>query len=138
MNSIQRTAVYVLINVMAITMITSTLTSISVNAVTEDDGWVEGDDDSQGEISSQEELEDAYEGSEWEDDIGPNEFEEATDNDDDDNGNGRNGNDEKVSPMASPVMQLPSVDKQSSMVNETRWYNNCEGGGKQAGRRFTI
>ena len=35
--------------------------------------------------------------------------------------------------MASPVMQLPSVDKQSSTVNETRWYNNCEGGGKQAG-----
>lgn len=134
MNSIQRTAVYVLINVMAITMITSTWTSICVNAVTEDDGWVEGDDDSQGEISSQEELEDAYEGSEWEDDIGPNEFEEATDNDDDDNGNGRNGNDETVSPMASPVMQLPSVDKQSSTVNETRWYNNCEGGGKQAGR----
>jgi len=133
MNSIQRTAVYVLINMMAITMITSTLISISVNAGTEDDGWVEGDDDSQGEISSQEELEDAYEGSEWEDDIGPNEFEEATDNDDDDNGNGRNGNDETVSPMASPVMRLPSVDKQSSTVNETRWYNNCEGGGKQAG-----
>ena len=133
MNSIQRTAVYVLINVMAITMITSTLTSISVNAGTEDDGWVEGDDDSQGEISSQEELEDAYEGSQWEDDIGPNEFEEATDNDDDDNGNSRNGNDETVSPIASPVMQLPSVDKQSSTVNETRWYNNCEGGGKQAG-----
>ena len=132
MNSIQRTAVYVLINMMAITMITSTLTSISVNAGT-DDGWVEGDDDSQGEISSQEELEDAYEGSEWEDDIGPNEFEEATDNDNDDNDNGRNGNDETVSPMASPVMQLPSVDKQSSTVNETRWYNNCEGGGKQAG-----
>ena len=78
MNKIQRTAVYTLINVMAITMITSTLTSISVNAVTEDDGWVEGDDDSQGEISNQEELEDAYEGSQWEDDIGPNEFEEAT------------------------------------------------------------
>ena len=58
MNKIQRTAVYTLINVMAIIMITSTLTSISVNAVTEDDGWVEGDDDSQGEISSQEELED--------------------------------------------------------------------------------
>ena len=48
-------------------------------------------------------------------------------------GNSRNGNDETVSPTASPVMQLPPVDKQSSMVNETRWYNNCEGGGKQAG-----
>ena len=133
MNKIQKTAVYTLINVMAITMITSTLTSISVNAVTEDDGWVEGDDDSQGEISNQEELEDEYEGSQWEDDIGPNEFEEATDDDDDDDDKGRNGNDETVTPMTSPIMQLPSVDKQSSTVNETRWYNNCEGGGKQTG-----
>jgi len=49
---------------------------------TEDDGWVEGDDDNQGEISSQEELEEAYEGSQWEDDIGSNEIAEATDNDD--------------------------------------------------------
>ena len=77
MDRIQRTAVYVLINMMAITMITSTLTSISVNAGTDDDGWVEGDDDSQGEISSQEELEEAYEGTQWEDNVGPNEFEEA-------------------------------------------------------------
>jgi hypothetical protein len=99
MNKIQSTAVYTLINVMAITMITSTLTSISVNAVTEDDGWVEGDDDSQGEISNQEELEDAYEGSQWEDDIGSNEFDEATDDNND--GKDRNGNDEIVSPMAS-------------------------------------
>jgi hypothetical protein len=58
--------------------------SIAVYGVIEDDGWVEGDDDSKGEISSQEELEEAYEGSEFEDDIGPNEFEEATGDDDDD------------------------------------------------------
>ena len=54
----------------------------SDEGTTEDDGWVEGDDDSQGEISSQEELEEAYEGSQWEDNIGSNEFEVATDNDD--------------------------------------------------------
>jgi hypothetical protein len=65
-----------------IAVIASNQSSIYAYATTEDDGWVEGDDDSQGEISSQEELEDAYEGSQWEDDIGSNEFEEATDNDD--------------------------------------------------------
>ena len=62
--------------------------TVSVYSTVEDDGWVEVDDDSQGEISSQEELEEAYEGSQWEDDVGPNEFEEATnsnDNDDDSN-----------------------------------------------------
>jgi hypothetical protein len=65
--------------VVAIAMTTSGC--LSVYSTVEDDGWVEGDDDSQGEISSQEELEDAYEGSQWEDDIGPNEFEEETDDD---------------------------------------------------------
>jgi hypothetical protein len=48
---------------------------------TEDDGWIEGDDDSQGEISSQEELEETYEDTPWEDNVGPNDFEEATNND---------------------------------------------------------
>ena len=48
-----------------ITMIASNQPSIYAYATTEDDGWVEGDDDSQGEISSQEELEDACEGSQW-------------------------------------------------------------------------
>lgn len=56
----------------------------TLRGIIEDDGWVEGDDDSKGEISSQEELEEAYEGSQWEDNIGPNEFEKATNNDDDD------------------------------------------------------
>jgi hypothetical protein len=70
--------------VAVLTMITSSQPSILASSTTEDDGWVEGEDDSQGEISSQEELEEAYEGSQWEDDIGPNEFEEATNNDDDD------------------------------------------------------
>jgi hypothetical protein len=44
-------------------MVTSNQLSIYASSMTEDDGWVEGDDDSQGEISSQEELEEAYEGS---------------------------------------------------------------------------
>jgi hypothetical protein len=61
--------------VISLTLTTST--SASVYSTVEDDGWVEGDDDSQGEISSQE----AYEGTQWEDNVGPNEFEEATDSD---------------------------------------------------------
>lgn len=65
--------------VIALTLTTST--TASVYSTVEDDGWVEGDDDSQGEISSQEELEEAYEGTQWEDNVGPNEFEEATDSD---------------------------------------------------------
>jgi hypothetical protein len=68
--------------VAVLTMVTSNQLSIYASPTTVDDGWVEGDDDSQGEISSQEELEEAYEGTQWEDDIGSNEFEEATDNDD--------------------------------------------------------
>jgi hypothetical protein len=81
-----------------ITMIASDKSSIYALATTEDDGWVEGDDDSQGEISSQEELEEAYEGTQWEDDIGPNEFEEATDDDDDDDNDGDDGNDNDGNP----------------------------------------
>jgi hypothetical protein len=66
--------------VAVLTMVTSNQLSIYASPTTEDDGWVEGDDDSQGEISSQEELEEAYEGTQWEDDIGSNEFEDAADN----------------------------------------------------------
>jgi hypothetical protein len=49
--------------VAVLTMVTSNQLSIYASSMTEDDGWVEGDDDSQGEISSQEELEEAYEDS---------------------------------------------------------------------------
>lgn len=104
MNKIQKVGVYFFIYVMAVAMIASTSTAVLVYAssTTEDDGWVEGDDDSQGEISSQEELEEAYEGSQWEDDIGPNEFEEATNNDDDDD-NDDEDNDNKNSPYCDEV-----------------------------------
>jgi hypothetical protein len=51
---------------------------------TEDDGWIEGDDDSQGEVSNQDELEKTYEDTPWEDNVGPNDFKEATNNDDND------------------------------------------------------
>jgi hypothetical protein len=79
---------YVLIGaVIALVLIPSIPT---VRGTIEDDGWVEGDDDSKGEISSQEELEEAYEGSQWEDNIGPNEFEEATDNEEDDDDDDEN------------------------------------------------
>ncbi|MPZ07670.1 MAG: hypothetical protein GEU26_14845 [Nitrososphaeraceae archaeon] len=36
-------------------------------------------------MSSQEELEDAYKGTQWENNIGPNDFEEVTNNNDDNN-----------------------------------------------------
>ncbi|MGH9976748.1 MAG: hypothetical protein ACRD8Z_13080, partial [Nitrososphaeraceae archaeon] len=105
--------------VVVITMMTSN--TISVYSTVEDDGWVEGDDDSQGEISNQEELEEAYEGSQWEDDIGPNEFEEAT------NSGGGGGDDTPV------IANTPALTKQNTAVNETRWYNDCIGEGKQDG-----
>jgi hypothetical protein len=88
LNKIYKSAIIcALATVMSLSLITSSTTS--VYSTVEDDGWVEGEDDSQGEISSQEELEEAYEGTEWEDDIGSNEFEEATsgDSDDDDDDN---------------------------------------------------
>lgn len=93
----KRTSQVKLVEVMAFVIaITAMITSstTSVFSTVEDDGWVEGEDDSQGEISSQEELEEAYEGTQWEDNIGPNEFEEATNNDEDDN-NDDNGDDEQ-------------------------------------------
>jgi hypothetical protein len=34
----------------------------------------------------------------------------------------------------SPIVgNAPALAVQSTGVNESRWYNNCEGGGKQAG-----
>lgn len=45
--------------VAVISLILTTSTTASVYSTVEDDGWEEGDDDSQGEISSQEELEEA-------------------------------------------------------------------------------
>jgi hypothetical protein len=86
-----------------------TSATVSVYSTVEDDGWVEGDDDSEGEIASQEELEEAYEGSQWEDDIGPNKFEEATNidandaNDDNDDNNDNDDNDNNDLPYCDEV-----------------------------------
>jgi hypothetical protein len=49
---------------------------------TEDDGYIIGPDDSQGEVSSQDELEDTYKDTPWEKKVGPNDFEKAKQRDD--------------------------------------------------------
>ena len=95
-------------------MVTSNQLSIHATPTTEDDGWVEGDDDSQGEISSQEELEEAYEGSQWEDDIESNEFEEATDNDDE-NDNDEN-DDELVECEDGSLVETEELCEQSEAL----------------------
>ena len=77
-------------------LLPATIIPLDVYGIVEDDGWVEGDDDSRGEISNQDELEEAYEGSQWEEDIGPNEFEEATNNDDDNNDDDNNDDENKI------------------------------------------
>jgi hypothetical protein len=53
----------------------------AIAQTTEDDGYIIGDDDSAGEVSSQEELEETYEDTPWEDNVGPNDFEEAQERD---------------------------------------------------------
>lgn len=37
----------------------------------------------------------------------------------------------KIDSTPASVMRAPAIDNNG--INETRWYNNCEGGGKQAG-----
>ena len=118
-------------------MITSNQLSIYASPTTEDDGWVEGDDDSQGEISNQEELEDAYEGSQWEDDIGPNEFEEKTNDDDDDDSKSHETAQKSVVQSAiinetataptenSYCLNVGKEDENNAEPFETEEYQNC-------------
>jgi len=63
----------------------------------------------------------------WEDAGRPGE----RDDDDDDEGNDNDDdNDDDNTPA---IADTPALAVQNTAVNETRWYNNCEGGGKQAG-----
>jgi hypothetical protein len=103
--------------VMIMTMMTSNQLLLYASPTTEDDGWVEGD----YEGSSEEQEEQAQE--DWEDAGRPG------DNNDDEKDNGGSNNDESPS-----IENTPALAVQNTAVNETRWYNNCEGGGKQAGR----
>ena len=120
MNNIQKIRVYFFIYVMAVAMIASTLTAVLVYAssTTEDDGYTYPDDASDEE---KEEI-DEQEQEAWEDAGRPGE------NDDEKDSGGSNNDDESPS-----IENAPALAIQNTAVNETRWYNNCEGGGKQAG-----
>ena len=121
MNNIRKAEFCSLIAVMTIAMITSSQLSIYASPTTEDDGWTE--DDYEG--SPEEQKEQAQE--DWEDAGRPG------DNNDDEKDNSGSNNDESPS-----IENAPALPVQNTAVNESRWYNNCEGEGKQAGWRFTI
>jgi hypothetical protein len=110
--------------VIVITMIASTSTADLVysTSTTEDDGYTYPDD------ASDEEKEDIDEQEQeaWEDAGRPGE----RDDDDDDEGNDDDDDNDDNTPV---IANTPTLAVQNTAVNETRWYNNCEGGGKQAG-----
>jgi hypothetical protein len=93
------------------------------SSTSEDDGYTYPDDASDEE---KEEI-DEQEQEAWEDAGRPGE----RDDDDDDEGNDNDDdNDDDNTPA---IADTPALAVQNTAVNETRWYNNCEGGGKQAG-----
>lgn len=120
MNNIQKAA-FCFVAVMTITMITSNQLSMYASPTTEDDGYTYPDDASDEE---KEEI-DEQEQEAWEDAGRPGD----RNDDDDEKDNGGSNNDESPS-----IENAPALAVQNTAVNETRWYNNCEGGGKQAGR----
>jgi len=105
---------------MVIAMMTSDQLSIYASPTTEDDGYTYPDDASEEE---KEEI-DEQEQEAWEDAGRPGD----RNDDDDEKDNGGSNNDESPS-----IENAPALAVQNTAVNETRWYNNCEGGGKQAG-----
>lgn len=120
MNNIRKAA-FCFVAVMTITMITSNQLSMYASPTTEDDGYTYPDDASDEE---KEEI-DEQEQEAWEDAGRPGD----RNDDDDEKDNGGSNNDESPS-----IENAPALAVQNTAVNETRWYNNCEGGGKQAGR----
>lgn len=106
--------------IIVITMMTSNQLSIYASPTTEDDGYTYPDDASDEE---KEEI-DEQEQEAWEDAGRPGD----RNDDDDEKDNGGSNNDESPS-----IENAPALAVQNTVVNETRWYNNCEGGGKQAG-----
>ena len=120
MNNIQKAA-FCFVAVMTIIMITSNQLSMYASPTTEDDGYTYPDDASDEE---KEEI-DEQEQEAWEDAGRPGD----RNDDDDEKDNGGSNNDESPS-----IENAPALAVQNTAVNETRWYNNCEGGGKQAGR----
>lgn len=104
---------------MSLALTTSTAVSIYASPTTEDDGYTYPDDASDEE---KEEI-DEQEQEAWEDAGRPG------DNNDDEKDNGGSNNDDE----SPSIENAPALAVQNTAVNETRWYNNCEGGGKQAG-----
>jgi hypothetical protein len=109
------------LTVAIITMITSNQLSIYASPTTEDDGYTFPDDASEEE---KEEI-DEREQEAWEDAGRPGERD-----DDDDDENDNDGNDNDNTPV---IANAPTLTVQNTAVNETRWYNNCVGSGKQDG-----
>jgi hypothetical protein len=101
--------------VMGITMI---LPTYSFAQTTEDDGYTYDSDDPE-----EQQEQDEQERDDWEDAGRPG------DNNDDDKDNGGSNNDDE----SPSIGNAPALAVQNTPVNESRWYNNCEGGGKQAG-----
>jgi hypothetical protein len=97
--------------VIAVTLMTSAATlmtsaATSVYSTTEDDGWTED------EVQSQEELEETYEDTQWEDDIGPNDFEDGTENQDEDDTENQD-EETQICPDGSEIQadeECPSVE----------------------------
>ena len=121
MNNIQKAAFCSFVAMMAITMITSNQLSTYASPTTEDDGYTYPDDSGDEE---KEEI-DEQEQEAWEDAGRPG---DRNDDDDEKDNGGSNNDDESPS-----IENAPALAVQNTAVNETRWYNNCEGGGKQAG-----
>jgi hypothetical protein len=93
------------------------------SSTSEDDGYTYPDDASDEE---KEEI-DEQEQEAWEDAGRPG---ERDDDDDDESNDNDDDNDDDNTPA---IADTPALAVQNTAVNETRWYNNCEGGGKQAG-----
>jgi hypothetical protein len=118
--SINKLIATVSLAVIVITLTTSNQLSIYASPTTEDDGYTYPDD-----LSDEEKEEiDEQEQEAWEDAGRPGD----RNDDDDEKDNGGSNNDESPS-----IENAPALAVQNTAVNETRWYNNCEGGGKQAG-----
>jgi hypothetical protein len=105
------------------TMIVPDQISTYASPTTEDDGYTYPDDASDEE---KEEI-DEQEQEAWEDAGRPG---ERDDDDDDESNDNDDDNDDDNTPA---IADTPALAVQNTAVNETRWYNNCEGGGKQAG-----
>jgi len=119
--SINKLIATVSLAVIVITLTTSNQLSIYASPTTEDDGYTYPDD-----LSDEEKEEiDEQEQEAWEEAGRPGD----RNDDDDEKDNGGSNNDEPPS-----IEKAPALAVQNTTVNETRWYNYCEGGGKQAGR----